>query len=185
MNRAKSLGLRAHLHVDQFADIGGGEFAAETGALSADHLDYTSEAGMKAMAGAGVTGVLLPGASFFAGRGHYPDARKMIDLGMTVAIATDYNPGTNPSLNLFNAATTAVTQMGMTCDEALLAITKNAAKALGLTDRGEISVGHRADLIFIDAPDEYFPLYRYTTNFVKKVMAGGVVILSVSEESRS
>lgn len=178
---AKALGLAVHLHVDQFCDGGGGRLAAELSALSADHLDYVSEEGVLAMRDVGVVGVVLPGASFFAGRGHYPDARRMIDLGLTVAIATDYNPGTNPSLNLMLAATIAVTQMGMGCDEAWLAITRHAARALGRFDCGVIAPGKRADLVVLDAPDEYFPLYRYGKNCVAKTIVGGVVAFDREE----
>ncbi|MFA4874699.1 MAG: imidazolonepropionase [bacterium] len=169
----KILGLALHLHADQFTSSGGGELAAEMGALSADHLDEITDKGISAMASKGVVGVVLPGASFFAGRGHYPDARKMIDLGLTVAMATDYNPGTNPSLDPWMSASIGITQMGLSCDEALAAITRNAAAALGLSDRGRIAAGLRADLVLLDAPDEYFPLYRYGMNFVKQVIIGG------------
>jgi len=174
-NAAKALGLGIHLHVDQFTDVDGGKLAAELGALSADHLDRTSDAGMGAMAKARVVGVLLPGASFFAGRGHYPDARRMIDRGMTVAIATDYNPGSNPSLDPWMMATIAATQMGMSCDEALMVITKHAARALGRDDIGMIGEGARADMVLLDAPDEYFPVYRYGKSFVKAVIIDGDV----------
>ena len=167
--------LPMRLHVDQFGDGGGALLAAEMGALSAEHLDFTSESGMIAMRDAGVVAVCLPGASFFAGKGRYPDARRMIDLGLAVAVATDYNPGTNPSVDLFMSASIAVARMGMTCDEALLAITKNAAAALRLSDCGSISPGRRADLIIIEAPDEYFPLYRYGARLVSRTIAGGRV----------
>ncbi|NLD28298.1 MAG: imidazolonepropionase [Myxococcales bacterium] len=170
---AKRFGLAIHLHVDQFSSARGGEIAAEFGALSADHLDKTSDSGVDAMVKSGVVGVLLPGASFFSGGGSYPDARRMIDRGLVVAIATDYNPGTNPSLDLFLTASIAITQMKMTCDEALLAITKNAARALGLSDRGVIEKGARGDFIVLDAPDEYYPLYRYGANLVSHVYIGG------------
>lgn len=175
--KAKDFGLSIHLHVDQFGDVRGGELAAELGAFSADHLDHTSEKGMQEMAKAGVVGVVLPGASFFTGGGHYPDVRKMVENDLKVAIATDYNPGTTPSLDLMLNASIAVTQMKMSCDEALLAITRNAARALGLSDRGVIKKGTRADLILLDAPDEYYPLYRYGANFVKSVIVDGNVIL--------
>lgn len=177
---AKKLGLAIHLHVDQFSDVNGGILASELGALSADHLDFTSEDGMRALEAAGVVGVVLPGASFFAGHGKFPDVRKMIDNNMRVAIASDYNPGTNPSLDLFLSATIAVTQMGMTCDEALLGITKHAAAALGLKDAGIIANGTRADIIILDAPDEYFPLYRYGVNFLSRTIIGGDLVSNLS-----
>jgi imidazolonepropionase len=125
---------------------------------------------------------VLPGASFFAGRGHYPDARRMIDQGLRVAIATDYNPGTNPSLDLMLAATIAVTQMGLSCDEALTAITKHAAAALGMIDAGLIAPGARGDLVVLDVPHEHFPLYRYGVSFVRDVFIRGKL---VSEEGAS
>lgn len=173
---AKAVGLDIHLHVDQFTDVGGGELAVELGALSADHLDRLSDDGIDAMAKAGVVGVVLPGASLFAGSGCFPNARGMIDRGLSVAIATDYNPGSNPSLDPWLMATIATTQMGMSCDEALLGMTKHAAIALGLENSGRMETGLRADLAFIDAPDEHFPIYRYGTNFVKAVMVGGEFI---------
>lgn len=170
---AGALGLDIHLHVDQFTDVRGGELAAELGALSADHLDKTTDAGVDAMIKKGVVGVVLPGASFFTGGGHYPDVRRMVGRGLKVAIATDYNPGTTPSLDLWLMATIAVSQMGMSCDDALKGMTINAAKALGTSDAGVIAPGARADLAFVDAPDEYFPIYRYGRGFVKAVMIDG------------
>jgi len=173
---AKAVGLALHLHVDQFNDVGGGRLAAELGALSADHLDRLSDEGIDAMAKAGVVGVLLPGASLFAGSGVFPSARRMMERGLTVAIATDYNPGSSPCLDPWLMATIATTRMGMSCDEALLAMTRNAAAALGLADAGILKIGGRADLVLIDAPNERFPIYRYGTSFVKAVMAGGEFI---------
>jgi imidazolonepropionase len=173
---AKAVGLALHLHVDQFTDVEGGKLAAELGALSADHLDHLSDAGIDAMARAGVVGVCLPGASLFAGGGSFPSARRMIDRGLKVAIATDYNPGSTPCLDPWLMTTIATTQMGMSCDEALLGMTRHAAQALGLEDSGRLAKGLRADLVLIDAPDERFPIYRYGTNFVKAVMASGEII---------
>lgn len=173
---AKSNGLAMRLHVDQFGDGGGGALAAELHALSADHLDHTSEDGMRAMAKAGVSAVVLPGASFFAGRGHFPNVRKMFASGLNVAIASDYNPGTNPSLDLWLMATIAVTQMGFSCDEAILGITKNAATAFGSAEMGAIAVGKKADMVILDTGHEHFPIYRYGRNFVKKVFIGGKIV---------
>ena len=173
---AQALGLGLHLHVDQFGDGGGGELAGELRAQSASHLDYTNEKGLRAMAEKGVVAVVLPGASFFTGGSHYPDVRKMIDTGLAVAISTDYNPGTSPSLDLMLNASIAITQMGMTCDAVLAGITRHAATALSLSDRGVVAKGKRADVVVLDAPDEYYPLYRYGVNCTKEVIVGGQVV---------
>ena len=171
---AKKFGLGMKLHVDQFGDGGGGELAAQLKAVSADHLDYVSDKGIAAMKKAGVVAVLLPGATFFTGGRRYPPARKMIDKGLRVAIATDYNPGTNPCLDLMLNATIGVTQMGLTLDEAWKAITVNAAASLGIEkDSGTIATGKRADLVVFDAPDEYYPMYRYGKNCVSAVVKKG------------
>ena len=178
---AKHLGFAIRLHVDQFSDTCGAQLASELGAKNADHLDHVSDKGIRAMVERSVVGVLLPGAAFFTGGRHYPPARKMIDMGLTVAIASDYNPGTNPSLNLWLAATIAITQMGLTCDEALRGITIHAARALGVENEcGTIEVGKRADLIILDAPDEYFPLYRYGRSTVEQVIISGKVVSPAS-----
>ena len=173
---AQALGLGLHLHVDQFGDDGGGQLACELSAQSASHLDYTNEKGLRAMAEKSVVAVALPGASFFTGGGHYPDVRKMIDTDLAVAVSTDYNPGTSPSLDLMFNASIAITQMGMTCDEVLTGITKHAAAALGLSDRGVVTKGRRADVVIFDAPDEYYPLYRYGVNCTKGVIVGGQLV---------
>ncbi len=170
---AKEQGLALHLHVDQFHAVGGAALAARLGAINASHLDHTDAAGMRAMAAADVVPVVLPGASFFTGGGRYPDARAMCDAKLPVAISTDSNPGTNPSLDLLLAASIGVTQMKMTCDEALLGVTQHAARALRLDDRGTIDVGKRADLVLFGAPDEYALLYHYGTSSVQSVIIGG------------
>lgn len=166
--------MAIRLHVDQFKDGGGGKLAAELGAISADHLDYVSDKGIDAMKRVGVVGVVLPGATFFTGGRRYAPAKKMIDKGARVAIATDYNPGTNPCLDLLLTATIAVTQMGLTLDEAWKGVTINAAASLGIDDDcGTISIGKRADLVVFDAPDEYYPIYRYGKNCVSAVIKKG------------
>lgn len=172
-NAAKGHNLALHLHVDQFTAGGGAALAARMGAINASHLDHTDVEGMRAMAEAGVVPVLLPGASFFTGGGRYPDARAMCDAGLPVAISTDFNPGTNPSLDLMLNASIAVTQMKMTCDEALQGVTRHAARALRLDDRGTVEAGKRADLVLFGAPDEYALLYHYGTSSVQAVIVGG------------
>lgn len=171
--RAAELGMKIHLHVDQFCDVGGAKLAAELSALSADHLDESSLEGLRLMKEKGVAAVLLPLATCFAGLSKYASARKMISEGLCVAISTDYNPGTAPSLNLFLSATVGVTQMGMTCDEALLSITKNAAQVLALSDRGEIAVGKRADVIVLECEHEYESLYWFGKNLVSQTFLAG------------
>lgn len=171
---AKKHRMAIRLHVDQFHDGGGALLAAELKAVSADHLDYISDRGIAALRKAGTIAVILPGATFFTGGKHYAPARKMIDKGVRVAISTDYNPGTNPCLDLMLTATIAATQMGLTLDEAWQGITVNAAASLGIDDDcGTIAVGKRADLVVFDAPDEYFPMYRYGKNCVTAVIKKG------------
>lgn len=182
----KKLGMDIHLHVDQFKNCGGASLAAELGALSADHLDYISDTGIDAMKKARVVAVLLPGATFFVGRKDYPPARKLLERGVRVAISTDYNPGTSPCLDLLLNGTIAATQMGMNLNEVWLAITINAAHALGIQNKvGSIAIGKRADLVVFDAPDEYYPLYRYGKNNIKFVIKSGHPIISKSARLNS
>jgi imidazolonepropionase len=149
--RAKAAGLRARLHVGQFEDVGGAEFAAAIGAASADHLEHVSDDGLRAMAAAGVTAVLLPGAAFSLGQ-PMPDARRMRALGVAVALATDCNPGTSHCDALPWMAAFGVRQMGLSTVEAWFAITATAAACLDLPDRGRLAVGARADLAVLDLP---------------------------------
>ncbi|MFH1654478.1 MAG: imidazolonepropionase [Pseudomonadota bacterium] len=175
--RAKDLGLDIHLHVDQFSDCDGGVLAAKVGALSADHLDHISGKGIKAMVDEGIVGVVLPGASFFTNTKRYPPVREMIDRGLKVAISPDYNPGTNPSLNIILTATIAVSLFGMTIDEAWKGMTINAAHALGIAkETGSIEAGKRADLLVFDAPDEFYPIYSYGKNHISRVMINGAFV---------
>ena len=166
--------MRMKLHVDQFGDVQGGKLAAELNAVSADHLDHTSEIGIEAMSKADVVGVLLPSATFFAKSGRLPNARRMADSGMKVAVSTDFNPGTSPTTDLLLCATMAVTQMGLKADEALMAVTSASADALALGDgTGRIAVGKRADLVSFDVPHEDYLLYRFGTNHARHVIKAG------------
>ena len=149
--RARELGLRARLHVGQFEDVGGAELAAELGAASADHLEHVSDAGLRAMAAAGVVGVLLPTAAFTLGQA-MPDARRMRALGVEVAVATDCNPGTSPNESLPLAVSFAVRQMGLTTVEAWWAVTRAAARSLELPFQGRIAEGLPLALSIFDYP---------------------------------
>ncbi len=176
--KAASLGMKIRLHVDQFSDGGGATLAAELGAASADHLDYVSEAGIEALADAGVIAVMLPAAALFTNSGRYAPARRLIDRGVRVAVSTDYNPGSSPTTDILLCATLAVAQMGMTVDEALAGVTINAAASLGLdSDIGSIAPGKRADLVCFDAPNEDYLLYRFGTNLARVVIKNGAPVV--------
>jgi imidazolonepropionase len=149
---AKDAGLRVKLHVDQFNAFGGAELAVRMEAVSADHLDATSDAAVQALAKSDTVAVLAPAASLFTGTS-YPPARKLIDAGARVALTTDFNPGTSPTTNLGLVATIAASQMKMTLPEALVALTYGAAAAVGLEDEfGSITIGKRLRCARIQAP---------------------------------
>jgi len=143
---ARAHGLPVKLHADQLSDAGGAALAAEFGALSADHLEYTSDAGVAALARAGTVAVLLPGAFHALRETTLPPIATMRMLGVPMAIATDCNPGTSPSTSLPLMLNMACTLFRLTPAEALAGVTRHAARALGLTDRGRLAVGQRADL---------------------------------------
>lgn len=171
---AQHYGMKPRPHVDQLHDGTGAGFAAEMGAVSADHLDYISDAGIAALKSSGTVAVLLPGASFFLGGKKYPPARKLIEAGVPVAISTDYNPGTSTSLNPFLIGTIAATQMRMTLDEVLLGFTWIPARVLGLEKKcGSLAPGKWADFVVLDAAHEYEPFYRFGGNPVKSVFKKG------------
>lgn len=149
---AHEAGLAVRGHVGQFADLGGAELVAEFGGLSADHLEHVSDAGLRAMAAADVTAVLLPGA-WRTLRQTAPDAERMRGFGVRVAVGTDLNPGTSACPDLALAAALAVRDAGLTLEEALLSITVDAARAAGLSDAGRIAVGLPADLVIFDEED--------------------------------
>jgi imidazolonepropionase len=147
-------GLKPRLHADELEGSGGAELAAELGAASADHLGAISDAGIRALARAGTVATLLPATLFFLGRPERAPARKLIDAGATVALATDYNPGSSPSPSMPLVMTMACSSMGMDPFEALHAATAGGAAALGLNDgRGTIVEGAPADLIVWDVGD--------------------------------
>jgi len=176
LEAGKHNGMQPKLHVDQLTSSGGAELAAEVGAVSAGHLEYVSDEGVKALSGAGVTAVLIPGSTFYLGQDHYAPARKLIDAGVDVAISSDYNPGSSPSLDLPLVATMAMSQMDMTIEETLKGITVNAARALQLEDgSGVLRKDGAADLVILDAPDEYYPVYRYGSSSVKYVIKNGKI----------
>ena len=147
LERASKLGLKLRLHADQLSDGGGGELAARHGALSADHLEYASEASLQLMARKGVIAGLLPGAFYYLREKQLPPIDKMRELGVQMAVSTDCNPGTSPIASLLFAMNMACVLFRMTAAEVLRGVTINAARALGLgDDRGMLRAGMRADL---------------------------------------
>ena len=170
-------GLRPKVHADEFRDGGGAKLAASVGAISAEHLGGTGPAGIRAMARAGVVPVLLPATCLFLGLKR-PDARGMIEAGCAVALATDFNPGSSPTENLHLVAALGCTDLGMTPEEVLSAITVNAAAAAGVeSTRGRIAPGRPADLLVLDAPSYLSLPYRLGTNLTHLVVAGGKVVV--------
>ena len=144
--RARDIGLPVKLHADQLSDGGGAELAAHFGALSADHLEYAADAGIQAMARAGTVAVLLPGAYLTLGETQKPPVDRLKEFGVPIAIATDLNPGTSPLASVPAAMALASRLFGLTPEECLAGVTREAARALGLTDRGTLEVGQRADI---------------------------------------
>jgi len=167
-------GLSAKLHADQFTSGGGAELAAELGAISADHLEHISEAGIRAMVTTGVVAVSLPLASLYLGQPPMP-ARRLIETGVAVAVATDFNPGSAPSFHLPLALTLACTLQRMTPAEALKGATIYAARAVGLERKvGSLEVGKAADFAVIDASDVNHWLYHFRPNACVMTVLGGV-----------
>jgi imidazolonepropionase len=194
---ARALGLDIRLHADELAPSGGAELAAELGALSADHLGAPSAAGIAALAGAAagvsaaaggssaaatneggrpVVAVLLPTVPWFLGLATREPARELIEAGVPVALATDFNPGTSPVTSLPLVMTAAVLALGLDPSEALVATTINAAAALGLADRGAVKPGLRADLVVWDVPTHAQVAYWAGADLVRAVVVGGRVV---------
>ncbi len=174
---ARERGLGVRVHADQLADDGAAALAAELGAASADHLEYASAAGIEALARAGTCGVLLPAATFFLMCERRPPGRQLVDAGVPVVVATDFNPGSCPTESMGAALWFACLTAGLTVDEAIAAATLNAAHSLGRADRtGSIEVGKRADLVVHDVPNRYHLVYRFGVPRIRAVVAGGRVV---------
>ena len=173
---AANHGLRPKLHADQLTDTGGGALAAEVGAVSADHLEKISEASIAAMAEAGVVAVSLPLASLYLNVDPLP-ARRLIEAGVAVAVATDFNPGSAPSYHLPLAMMLACTMQRMIPAEALKGATIYAARAVGMEDEvGSLEPGKRADFAVIDAPDVNHWLYHFRPNACVRAAIGGETV---------
>ncbi|MBC7918953.1 MAG: imidazolonepropionase [Rhodoferax sp.] len=170
---AKALGLPVKLHAEQLSNLGGSAMAAEFGALSCDHLEHLDEAGIRALAEAGTVAVLLPGAYYFLRDTHLPPIALLRKHQVPIAVASDHNPGSSPGLSLLLMLNMACTLFRLTPEEALRGVTVNAARALGLRDRGTLVAGQRAEFCVwnVEHPNEL--AYWFGRNPCERVIVGG------------
>jgi imidazolonepropionase len=175
-DHAKTLGLPVKLHAEQLSDLHGAAMAARHGAMSADHLEWLGQDGVDAMAASGTVAVLLPGAFYTLRETQLPPVGALRDAGVPIALATDCNPGTSPLTSLLLAMNMGATLFRLTPAECLAGVTRNAARALGLADRGVIAPGMRADLAIWDvhAPAEL--TYRIGFNPLHARIFGGDLV---------
>jgi imidazolonepropionase len=177
LTAGKQHGLKLRMHVDQLTNGGGAQLAAELKAITADHLEQTATDGISALAKAGVQPVLLPGSVYALGSKKYPNARQMIDAGLAVVLATDFNPGSSPSPSMPMMLSLAVTQMRMTPAEAITAATVNAAASLDRVDAiGSLEQGKLANLAIYDCDDYRELAYWFGVSLVREVYVRGARI---------
>lgn len=173
---AARAGLPVRLHADQLSDRGGAELAATHRALSADHLEHATPAGLSAMAAAGTVAVLIPGAATFLDESQRPPIAAMRQAGVRMAVATDLNPGSAPLGSMQLAMALAATRFGLTPAETLHGATRHAAAALGLDDRGEIRLGQRADLAIWDVEDPAALSYWFGAPLLYQLWIAGALV---------
>lgn len=176
LKAAQALGLQLKIHADELSASGGSYLAAELKACSADHLEHIDDTGIAKLRSSGTVAVLLPGVSFFLNHPYAP-ARSLIDANVPVAIATDFNPGSCMSFSVPMMMTIACTQMAMTPEEAITAVTLNGAAALNVSDTvGSVEVGKQADLVLFAIPNYQYLPYHFGTNLVSKVIKTGTIL---------
>jgi imidazolonepropionase len=177
LERGKEYGLKPKIHADQLSQGAGAELAAEVGAYSADHLEYVSQTGIERMVEKKVTGVLLPGASFFLSMKRYPPAREMIEKGVTVSLATDLNPGSSMTESLPLMMTMGCTLFKMTPKEVIRATTIHAARSMGRENEiGSLDIGKKADLLVLDIPNYQYLPYHFGVDHVERVIKEGKIV---------
>jgi imidazolonepropionase len=170
---AQALGLPVKLHAEQLSDQDGAALAAQYRALSCDHLEHLSAQGVAAMAAAGTVAMLLPGAYYFLRETRLPPVQALREAGVPIALATDHNPGSSPALSLLLMLSMGCTLFRLTPEEAWRGVTANAARALGLRDRGRLAAGLRADLAVWDAGHPRELAYVFGHNPCRRVVCGG------------
>lgn len=184
LQRAKDLGFKLKVHADELVSIGGAELAAEMGAVSAEHLMQISDEGIRLMAERGVIADLLPATTFFLMADHFAPARRMLEAGVTVALATDYNPGSSPTENIQEAMWQACFGMKLSPSEIMPMVTYNAARSLCLEkELGSLEAGKYADILVFDIPSPEMIFYRFGVNHLqdvykhgKQVVKGGALL---------
>ena len=170
------LGLRAKVHADEIVPIGGSQLAGSIGAISAEHLIVCPEEGIRAMAQGGTVACCLPATSFYLGSTFAP-TRAMVEAGVPVAMATDFNPGSCPSLNMQFVINLGCLRYKLTPEEVLTAVTLNGAAAIGRAERvGSIEPGKQADLVIWDAPDLDYICYRMGSDLARTVIKCGRIV---------
>jgi imidazolonepropionase len=177
LTAAKEHGLDVKIHADQLTCNGGSGLAAELGALSSDHLEYISDADIDAMIKKGTVFNLMPGASFFIGMKDFPPARKIIGRGGTCALSTDFNPGTCYCYSLPFIMTISAIYLHMSAEELIWAATAGGARALGLSDRGFVKEGMKADLLVMNIKELSEIPYSMGMNLVRKVVKNGKIVI--------
>ncbi|ARK30853.1 imidazolonepropionase [Halalkalibacter krulwichiae] len=174
---AKALGFDLKIHADEIDPLGGTELACELCAVTADHLVGASDEGIKRLAESGTIAVLLPGTTFYLGKDTFARARKMIDEGVIVALATDFNPGSCPTENLQLIMSFAALKLKMTPEEIWNAVTINAAHAINRGDvAGQLVIGRQADLVIWDVPNYQYLPYHYGVNHANTVIKRGEIV---------
>jgi imidazolonepropionase len=178
LQAAKLLGFAVKIHADEIDPLGGTELAVELGAVSGDHLVGASDVGIAQLAKSNTIAVLLPGTSFYLGKEKYARARDMIEAGVAVALATDFNPGSSPTENLQLIMSLAALKLNMTPEEIWHAVTVNAAYAINRGEEaGRIAIGRKADIVIWDAPNYAYIPYHYGVNHVNTVLKEGKVVV--------
>ncbi|MBL7086021.1 MAG: imidazolonepropionase [Candidatus Cloacimonetes bacterium] len=183
LSEAKKLGFKIRMHADELEPIGGAELAAEIGAVTADHLVAVSDNGIQKMEAAKVIPILLPGTTFSLGLKKYAPAKKMIDSGLPIALATDFNPGSCHCDSMQTVISLACIEMGLLPSEAITASTINAAYSLELGDTiGSIEVGKQGDILIMDMPSYKYLPYHLGSSCVDMVIKKGEVVFNNSQE---
>ena len=177
LNKGIEYGLKPRMHADEFVDSGAAQLAGEIGVFSADHLMAVSDSGIESLAQNDVIGTLLPGTTFFLGKNNYAPARKLINAGINLALATDFNPGSSNIQSMPFIISLACLFMGMTVEEAFQAATFNGAKSLGLENKvGSIELGMKADLILWDLNSLIEIPYYISNHPIQKVIKNGEIV---------